>query len=298
MVSTDLLVTGATGFVGAWVMERAAHAGVRACAAAGDLREPAVAERVVSEINPGAVIHAAAAPRDARPWVSLGTDLTMAGNVLQAVARHAPQAPVLIPGSAAQYGMGSPGALTEDDPTVPVSAYGAAKCVLEQAVFADPLRRGVRVIWARSFNLIGPRQRADAPAAQWARQIVSAERAGGGRLRTGRLDVVRDFVDVREVSDAYIALVRAAGASGVFNVCSGVPTPLRTLAQTMIDAALRPVSLELDPELRRRIDPPRVVGDPGRLHALTGWAPSIALAESVREMLDESRGAVGASVPR
>jgi GDP-4-dehydro-6-deoxy-D-mannose reductase len=297
VLSNDLLVTGASGFVGGWVMERARRAGLSAYAASGDLRDPSIAARAVRESNPGAVIHAAAAPRDASPWVSLGTDLMMAGNIVQAVAQHAPDAAVLIPGSAAQYGMGSQERLAEEDPTVPVSSYGAAKCVLEQAVLADPLRAGVRIVWARSFNLIGPRQTANAPAAQWALQIVSAEHAGGGPLRTGRLDVVRDFLDVREVSDAYIALVRVPAAAGVVNVCSGVPTPLSTLADAMIEAASVPISLSLDPELRRRLDPPRVVGDPSRLQALTDWTPNIELAESVRDMLDECR-AVSASVSR
>jgi GDP-4-dehydro-6-deoxy-D-mannose reductase len=296
-VSYDLLVTGAGGFVGSWVMKRAEQMGLRACAASGDLRDPAVSERVVADCRPAAVIHAAAAPRDVTPWVSLGTDVVLAGNVVAAVARHAPEAPVLIPGSAAQYGMGSSGRLAEDAPTVPVSGYGAAKCVLEQAVLSEPLRSGVRVIWARSFNLIGPRQKADAPAGQWARQIVAAEKAGGGILRTGRLDVVRDFLDVREAADAYIALVREPTASGIVNVCSGVETPLQALAQTMVDAASVPMSLSLDPDLERRVDPPVVVGDPGRLQALTGWTAKIELADSVRDMLEECRRGAVACTP-
>ncbi len=280
-------------------MERAGQAGLRVCAASGDLRDPLVAERVVTDARPAAVIHAAAAPRDASPWVSLGTDVMLAGNVVAAVARLAPDAPVLIPGSAAQYGMGSPDRLAEDDPTVPVSAYGAAKSVLEQAVLAEPLRSGVRIIWARSFNLIGPRQKPDAPAGQWARQIVAAEKAGGGVLRTGRLDVVRDFLDVRDVVDAYIALAREPGADGIVNVCSGVATPLRTLAQMMIDAASVPISISVHPDLQRRVDPPVVVGDPTRLRAITGWRPQMELVDSVRDMLEECRrGAVAASVPR
>jgi GDP-4-dehydro-6-deoxy-D-mannose reductase len=295
----DLLVTGANGFVGRWVSDRAARAGLSVHGATGDLRDPAIAGRLVKDIGPAAVIHAAAAPRQSGErsvWLSLADDIAMAGNVLRAVADHAPDAPVLIPGSAAQYGMGMDRALREDDPTVPVSAYGAAKCVLEQAVLTAPLRGGVRVIWARSFNHVGPGQGLDAPVAQWAHQIVDAERVGGGLLRTGRLDVIRDFLDVREVTDAYIALVRMPGAAGVVNVCSGVATPLSALAQAMIDAAHVPMSLTRDPGLERALDPPQVVGDPTRLRELTGWTPSIDVADSVRDLLAECRAAVGASV--
>jgi GDP-4-dehydro-6-deoxy-D-mannose reductase len=294
----DLLVTGTSGFVGRWVSERALGAGLSVGAASGDLRDPAVADREVSGAAPAAVIHAAAAAGrgDERAvWQALADDVAMAGALLRAIREHAPDAPVLIPGSAAQYGMGTSRRLREDDPTVPVSGYGSAKCVLEEAVLAEPLRAGTRVIWTRSFNHLGPRQGTDAPAAQWARQVVQAERAGGGVLRTGNLDVVRDFLDVRDVADAYIALVRTPDAAGVVNVCSGEATRLGELAQLFVQAARVEVTLTHDPGLQRPLDPPQVVGDPGRLHDLTGWSPRIELAESVRDLLAEVRDSANPS---
>ena len=36
------------------------------------------------------------------------------------------------------------------------------------------------------------------------------------------------------------------------------------------------VSLELDSALARSVDPPYIVGDPTRMHDLTGWSPRIA----------------------
>jgi len=298
--SHNLLVTGTKGFVGRWVSERAAVAGLRVHAAAGDLRDPALAAQAVKETAPVAVIHAAAAAGrgdERAAWRALADDIAMAGSLLRAVAEHAPNAPVLIPGSAAQYGMGLDRPLREDDPTVPISPYGAAKCVLERAVLAEPLRAGTRVIWTRSFNHVGPRQGLDAPAAQWARQIAAAERTGGGVLRTGRLDVVRDFLDVRDVTDAYIALVLTPEAAGVVNVCSGVAIPLTALAQQLVQASDVPISLAYDPALERPIDPPEVVGDPSRLRELTGWKPNCALTDSIRDLLDEWRTALASSVP-
>jgi GDP-4-dehydro-6-deoxy-D-mannose reductase len=296
----DLLVTGTSGFVGRWVVERAGLAGLSVRAAEGDLRDPAVAERVVRDAAPSAVIHAAAAAgrRDEYGmWRCLADDIAMAGSLLRAVADHAPGAAVLMPGSAAQYGLGMDRPLREDDPTTPVSGYGAVKCVLEQAVLAKPLRAGVRVIWARSFNHVGPRQGLDAPLPQWARQIAAAERAHHGTLRAGRLDVVRDFLDVRDVSDAYIALVRAPDASGPVNVCSGEPTPLRTVVEMLLAEAKTEIVLVHDPALERRQDPPEVVGDPSRLRALTGWSPALSLADSIRDLLREWRATVATSVP-
>jgi GDP-4-dehydro-6-deoxy-D-mannose reductase len=188
--------------------------------------------------------------------------------------------------------MGSPEPLREEHPTEPVSPYGAAKCTLERAVTSGPLRGEVRVIWTRSFNLVGPGQGMDAPAAQWAAQIAHAEHAGGGALRTGALGVVRDFLDVRDVAAAYLALLQS-DAAGVVNVASGTPTALQSIVDLLLEQARVPVTPIVDPALRRSVDPPHVVGDTTRLRALTGFAPQISLARS--DLLDECRDRVATS---
>ncbi|MEA2193991.1 MAG: GDP-4-dehydro-6-deoxy-D-mannose reductase, partial [Solirubrobacteraceae bacterium] len=152
-----------------------------------------------------------------------------------------------------------------------------------------PLAGAARVIWARSFNHIGPGQGPSAPVADWAAQVVAAERAGGGTVRAGRLDVVRDVLDVRDVAAAYLALVLAPAASGPVNVCSGRPLALARLMDELCAAARVALDVEQAPELIRATDPPFVVGDPGRLAELTGWRPAISLAQSIRDVLDERR---------
>ncbi|HYY33041.1 MAG TPA: NAD-dependent epimerase/dehydratase family protein [Gaiellaceae bacterium] len=293
-----VLVTGATGFVGAHVLARAPYMGLEPVAARGDLRDPETARALVLETSPVAVLHLASARARAGDdvWRGLADDLRMAGNVLAAVGALAPEAPVLIPGSAAQYGLAGPEPLGETAPAAPVGVYGAVKSVLEAACTSAALQGSVRVIWTRSFNHVGLGQGLEAPAPSWARQIAEAEASGGGVLRTGRLDVVRDFLDVRDVADAYLALV-SSGAAGVVNVCSGVGVRLRDVAETLVGLSGASISIEHDPTLEREIDPPHVVGDPSRLRELTGWAPSIDLERSLRDVLEEWRRRVGESEP-
>jgi GDP-4-dehydro-6-deoxy-D-mannose reductase len=162
---------------------------------------------------------------------------------------------------------------------------------------ADGLRDGVRVIFTRSFNHVGPGQGTDAPVPQWARAIVAAEAAGGGTLHVGDVDVVRDFLDVRDVADAYLALVRS-DASGIVNVCTGVATPLHAVVGMLTAASSAPIGVERDPALMRGVDPPYVVGDPARLRALTGWSPAIALEQSIADLLAELRREVGSAAVR
>ncbi len=296
-MSRVVLVTGATSFVGLHVLERARAQELEAVAAHGDLRDPAVVRELVADTRPAAVLHLASArSRTSDVWEVAADDLRMAGNVLAAVAGRAPEAPVLFAGSAAQYGRGADRPLPETAPLAPVGAYGAVKSLLEAACTSPVLRGGVRVIWARSFNHVGPGQGLDAPVPSWAKQVAEAEQGGSAVLRTGRLDVVRDFLDVRDVADAYLALV-ASPAEGAVNVCSGLGVRLGDVAETLRSLSGHAVAIEQDPSLDREIDPPHVVGDPGRLRELTGWQPRFELERSLRDVLDEWRRRVAETTP-
>jgi GDP-4-dehydro-6-deoxy-D-mannose reductase len=224
-------------------------------------------------------------------WETLADEIRMAGNVLNAT--QGTGAAVLIPGSAGQYGLSGDQALAEDAPAAPVSAYGALKCVLEDACLSAPLRGDARVIWARSFNIVGPGQGLDAPVPAWARQIADLERAGGGVLRTGSLTPVRDFLDVRDVAEAFLDLI-GRDIDGVVNVASGEGVALQTVVDELVGGASVPIEAQADPALARRVDPPRVVADVTRLHRLTDWRPRFSLEQSLGDVLAEWRAATPA----
>lgn len=285
-----ILITGASGFVGGHVLARAQERGMRAVASTGDLRKAETAHEILSTHRPAAIIHLASCRhhQTAGPWGLLRDELQMLSNVLSAAAETVPSAPVLIPGSASQYGLAGTDRLAETAPTMPVNEYGAVKCVLERAALLAPLARGVRVIWARSFNFVGPGQGPDAPVPSWARQIVEAEHRGGGCLHTGNLAVVRDFCDVRDVGDAYLALVNS-DAQGPINVGSGRPVRLREVVDALLANAHVQITVKADDALRRSQDPAFVVADITRLRQLTEWQPTISLRQSVTDVLEEWR---------
>jgi GDP-4-dehydro-6-deoxy-D-mannose reductase len=288
----QVLLTGATGFVGRHVVARAAARGLETAPVEGDLRDPEVARNAVAAARPRAVIHLASARhRTNQPWIALTDDLLMTGNMMAAVRDFVPGGVMLVPGSAAQYGDVGSRRLREDDPTRALTPYGEAKCVLERAFTSTPLVGQVRTIFTRSFNHVGPGQGADAPIAAWARQLAEAEAAGGGAVKTGRLDVRRDFLDVRDVADAYLDLVLSEG-EGIVNVCSGTAILLADVAEMLLRLVGVPISLERDPVLHRPIDPPVVVGDPTRLERLTRFRPRIPLEQSLADVLEQHRARV------
>jgi GDP-4-dehydro-6-deoxy-D-mannose reductase len=273
MNSGRILVTGAGGFVGRHVVARAVERGLEPVGFEGDLREADVVRAQLQGVEPAAIVHLASRPRSAG---ALDDELAMARNLVGVAG----DAVVLVAGSAAQYGMGAAEPLAEEAPTYPVTPYGEVKCAVERAALdASP-----HVIAARAFNIVGPGQGLDAPIASWAAQLTE----GVETLRTGNLDVVRDFLDVRDAADAFLDLV-GSGLTGVVNVGSGVPVTLRSVVDELIALTGRVVTVERDPALARPSDPPFVVADITRLQRATGFTPRIALRDSLAEVLLEWR---------
>ena len=95
-------------------------------------------------------------------------------------------------------------ALTEDDPVQPWSVYGAAKAALCTLLASSWRPAGLAVAWARLFNVTGPGESPERLLPTVARSILT-----GDAIDLSPGDQVRDFLDVRDVASALVALSSA-----------------------------------------------------------------------------------------
>jgi GDP-4-dehydro-6-deoxy-D-mannose reductase len=103
---------------------------------------------------------------------------------------------------------------------------------------------------------------------------------------TGNLDPVRDLLDVRDVAEAYLGLLANGVPGEVYNVSRGEGMTLRDLFHEVADLVGVRAEPVPDPSLIRAGDIPYLVGDSTKLRRATGWAPSLALKQTLREMVD------------
>jgi len=311
-----VLVTGAAGFVGQWLVPALLAAGheVLGTRLPGeappdflpaadrrrvrwlplDLADPVSVRAVVDEV-PDGVIHLAAlaSGAEARRDPGLAWDINAGGTARltdalgqqRLAGRGDPR--LLLISTAEVYGaLAEPRPRREDDPVAPVSPYASSKVGAEVAAAEVARRTGLQVVVARAFPHTGPGQTDRYVLPAFARRLKAARRLGAPVVKTGNLEPVRDFVDVRDVVRAYLLLLERGRPGGVYNVAAGEGRALSDIFHQL--AALLGVRAipETDPQLTRTADIPHLVGDASRLAAETGWTPAIPFAQTLQDIIN------------
>jgi len=292
-------VTGAGGFVGAHLVKHLANAGDEIVELDNrddgiDITEADDLTEAIVKAAPDAIYHLAgasdvggswAAPRSTFLANALGTL-----NVLEA-AREAQVTRVLAVSSADVYGTVAESELPldEDQPLRPVSPYAASKVAADALAQQAWLGHRLPAIRVRAFNHLGPGQSDRFVAPSLAARIARNERDGGDQVPIGNMTPRRDVTDVRDVVRAYRLLVEHGEPGAVYNVCSGRAVSVAEIADQLLAMARRPMHLVPDPELQRPVDIPVLVGDNAKLHAATGWSPSIPLETTLADVLADWR---------
>jgi GDP-4-dehydro-6-deoxy-D-mannose reductase len=305
-----LLVTGADGFVGQHLVRRLAsdgHQVTAACRAGGrrtewgagvtqiplELTDDA-SVRAAVESGPEAVVHLAAVASNreanADPGQAWAVNAGGTARLADALGRRRQagkgDARLLLVSSGEVYGGERSTPRRESDPIAPASPYAASKAGAELAGLEVWRRTGLPVIVARSFTHTGPGQEVRFVLPAFVARMREAKAAGAPTVRTGNLDPVRDMLDVRDVVEAYILLLRIGLPGEVYNVSRGEGSSMRELFDRLATLIGVRVEAELDPALARAVDIPHLVGDSTKLRRATGWAPSRSLEQTLRGLVD------------
>lgn len=298
------LITGAGGFVGRHLRAHLGEAGDEVVGLGPgedldvDVLDAGAVVESVAEAEPEVVYHLAARSHVGDSWSDpalvfrVNAEGTL--NVLQACRAHGVDRVVVV-GSADEYGAVEEAAvpLTEDAPLRPLTPYGASKVAADYLALQAFLGWGVPTVRVRAFNHTGPGQPDRFLVPALARRVVECERSRADEITVGNLDPVRDFTDVRDVVRAYRLLAEQGRPGQAYNVCSGTGTSVREVLERIISLSDRPLEYRVDDSLVRPVEVPRLVGDPSRIRADTGWAPEHSLDQTLADVLDAWRAAPG-----
>jgi GDP-4-dehydro-6-deoxy-D-mannose reductase len=296
----NILLTGASGLIGSdllplleshghLVWSTSTTPATRDRHLVADLVEPTAVRSLLEATQPEVIVHLAGGNRPERHGVFL-SNLLPTINLFQTVAEIGLETRLLQAGSAAEYGA-TEGTIARTSALAPLSDYGRAKAA--QSTIAEALsdRYGIPLTVIRPFNIYSPRVPALGALGNISKQLMG--QTGARRIvHCGRLDVVRDYVSLEVVSEAFLHLAERPSSLPVVNVCSGVGIALADIVQAMAERL--GVTLDIDhvPELLALPVSESVIGDPADLQALLGYSVRPSPTEIATSVLDR-----GASSP-
>jgi UDP-glucose 4-epimerase len=294
-----IVVTGGAGFIGSWVVRKAAAMGhevvvvdrlARGRAAplppgtpliAMDIRHP---DRIAPAVGSAdAVLHLAAdasVPHgEAAPLLMAEDNLAGTAGALD-LAERVGAREFRFASSAAVYGDPGPTLpISESAPTNPLSFYGWSKYAGEQWCRRFAATRGMGLVILRPGNVYGPGQDDSGEGGVVAR-FCERLRADEPLVREGTGEQVRDFIYVDDVASAFLhRLGEWPAEAAVFNLGTGEGVSINRLGAALAAIADKPLRWTGAPA--RAGDIFASVFDPARA-GQWGFSPRVTLEEGLR----------------
>jgi nucleoside-diphosphate-sugar epimerase len=250
-----VLITGATGFIGRHLVERAQQAGAVVVTAsrseakfpgamthrALDIGDRAEVLRLIKDLEPAAILHAASSGVTEKAEFSemLRSNVIGTDNVLAAAALLADPPSVVIAGSGYEYAAKSR-AVSENDTVFPATSYGVSKAAATFCAASYANTMPITVL--RIFNVYGPGERLP----RLLPYIVNNARVGRP-IELTACEQVRDFVYVRDLASMFWSALECPPKGSflrILNVGSGSPLSLKQFVTTIVgvlqEQGLRP----------------------------------------------------------
>lgn len=297
-----IIVTGATGFVGACLtrrlvqLEHEVHIFTRSHSNTWrmadiedavvkhevDLREANRVTQVVTEIRPQIVYHMATYGGFA---FQTDTSAIMESNLLGTINLVRACEKVgfdyfINTGSSSEYGIKSQ-AMREADLPEPLGDYGVSKAAATLFCQSEALMKGLPIVTVRLFSPYGPW---DDPQRLIPYVIRSLLRGGSPKLTTPAS--VRDYIYIEDAVDLYIKLLDTPKAPGtVYNLGSGCQSTIGHAVSLMEELIGTCPTSTWGVAAKQRPEPAVWVADMQQVERDFAWSPSTSLRDGLAKTL-------------
>lgn len=286
-----VLVTGASGFTGRYVIDQLKAEGCEvvdlsqssACTGlAVNLLDRDALREALQRLQPQRVVHLAAisfvAHGDAEEIYRVNVVGTR--NLLEALADlPLPPVHVLLASSANVYGNVG-GTLIETAPLSPQNDYAVSKMAMEAMASLWFDRLPITVVRPFNYTGVGQSERFLIP------KIVSHFQRRAQVIELGNLDVSRDFYDVRQVARVYARLLALPATGQVYNVCSGVEWSLERVIDTLREISGHDIQVRVNPDFVRANEVKSLKGSNAKLVNQLGGMPDFDFSETLSWMYE------------
>jgi CDP-glucose 4,6-dehydratase len=307
-----VLVTGAHGLLGAWLVRSLLDQGTRVVVirrdepvtsalrlhgleprvdtVTGDICEPDLVARALSEYEVDSVFHLAAqtlvGTANRAPLSTFETNVRGTWLLLEACRQHGTDS-VIVASSDKAYGPQPELPYTELSPLTPAYPYDVSKAAADLISRSYWHTFGLPVAVTRFANLYGG---GDLNRSRLVPETIAAALAGRAPVTRSDGSPERDFLYVEDAVQAYLAIWRALlsgqGGGEAFNAGGGHPHRVRDV----VELICRLAGSGVEPDIRGQGVPHGEIDrqwvDPTKLRELTGWKPAFTLEAGLRRTID------------
>jgi GDP-mannose 4,6-dehydratase len=277
------------------------NAGDRVHLVYGDLRDYLSIHEAVKKAKPDFLFHLAAQsyPKTSfdSPLDTLETNVQGTANVLEALRKNDIQAVSHVCSSSEVFGRVPREKLpiAEECTFHPASPYAISKIGTDLIGRYYAEAYNMTVMTTRMFTHTGPRRGDVFAESTFAKQIAMIE-AGliPPVVKTGNLESLRTFADVRDAVRAYFMLVTVNPIAGAYYNIGGTYTcTVGDMLKTLLSMSqTKNIRVETDPERLRPIDADLQVPDTTKFRTVTGWQPEIPFEQTMSDLLQYWRDRV------
>jgi GDP-4-dehydro-6-deoxy-D-mannose reductase len=307
-MSKKVLITGCSGFLAmhlVGVLERAGAKPVitgiteekdfrssRFEAFHVDLRDRDRVFEAIEEIKPELVFHFAAIANVGFSWrhqkETYEVNFIGSSNLLEALAKVAPQCRVVMMSTAELYGNTKETPYSENDPLCPPrNPYALSKRAMEMVADLYIHSKQMDIIKIRAFNFTGPGQDRKFVASDFSYQVAAIEK--GVRepvIKVGNLSAVRDISDVRDVARYLHVIAQQGESGGVYNTCSGKTFSIKEILAKLLSLSGKEIDVSVDPDKLRPVDVPVLWGNNSKIKESFGLEPQYDIGQTLTDLLN------------
>lgn len=298
MKEERILITGASGFIGRYLLKKIKENKLDFLAI--DTQEvPDVSsesqkiislldkenlDEIIKWYKPNVIIHLAAIALVTHENIGEIYNVNVQGTekLLEAIQNHCDEnARVILASTAGVYGNQNVEKYQEELSYNPANHYSYSKMITEY--ISKKYKENLEIVIIRPFNIIGVGQSEKFLIPKLVEHFADRKE----KLSVGNISSFRDYVDVEYCAEVIMELIsRKKLDFDVLNICSGIPTNGEMIIQLLQEITNFKPEIEISSDFVRKNEVWRMIGDSTRLSKFMNGRKSESIKDILLKMLD------------